>query len=78
MSSSPTRYKNVFLHGNLNETMFMVQPSRFESNREYVCQLKKSIYGLKQSLCAWFEKFSKEMVSHDMTRNQVDHSMFFK
>uniref|UniRef100_A0A2N9EXN8 4-alpha-glucanotransferase n=1 Tax=Fagus sylvatica TaxID=28930 RepID=A0A2N9EXN8_FAGSY len=31
---------------------------------ECVCHLKKSIYGLKQSPRAWFDKFSKAVVSH--------------
>uniref|UniRef100_A0A2N9FRK8 Reverse transcriptase Ty1/copia-type domain-containing protein n=1 Tax=Fagus sylvatica TaxID=28930 RepID=A0A2N9FRK8_FAGSY len=56
----------------------MAQPPRFESKGECVCHLKKSIYGLKQSPCAWFDKFSKAIVYHDMTRNQTDHSVFFK
>uniref|UniRef100_A0A2N9HRI1 Reverse transcriptase Ty1/copia-type domain-containing protein n=1 Tax=Fagus sylvatica TaxID=28930 RepID=A0A2N9HRI1_FAGSY len=43
-----------------------------------VCHLKKSIYGLKQSPRAWFDKFSKAVVSHGMTRSQADHSVFFK
>uniref|UniRef100_A0A2N9FPR9 Integrase catalytic domain-containing protein n=1 Tax=Fagus sylvatica TaxID=28930 RepID=A0A2N9FPR9_FAGSY len=45
---------------------------------ECVCHLKKSIYGLKQSPRAWFDKFSKAVVSHGMTRSQADHSVFFK
>ena len=43
-----------------------------------MCHLKKSIYGLKQSSRAWFDKFSKVVVSNGMTRNQADHSVFFK
>jgi hypothetical protein len=43
-----------------------------------VCHLKKSIYGLKQSPRAWFDKFSKAVVSLGMTRNQADYSFFFK
>uniref|UniRef100_A0A2N9IR39 Fibronectin type III-like domain-containing protein n=1 Tax=Fagus sylvatica TaxID=28930 RepID=A0A2N9IR39_FAGSY len=70
--------KNVFLHGDLNETVYMAQPPGFESKGEYVCHLKKSIYGLKQSPRAWFDKFSKAVVSHGMTRSQADHSIFFK
>ena len=70
--------KNAFLHGDLTETVYMAQPPGFESKGEYVCHLKKSIYGLKQSPRAWFDKFSKAVVSHGMTRSQADHSVFFK
>uniref|UniRef100_A0A2N9EUP8 Integrase catalytic domain-containing protein n=1 Tax=Fagus sylvatica TaxID=28930 RepID=A0A2N9EUP8_FAGSY len=70
--------KNAFLHGDLNETVYMAQPPGFESKGEYVCHLKKSIYGLKQSPHAWFDKFSKTVVSHGMIRSQADHSVFFK
>jgi transposase InsO family protein len=70
--------KNAFMHGNLIETVYMTQPPGFESKGECVCHLKKSIYGLKQSPRAWFDKFSKAVVSHGMTRSQADHSVFFK
>uniref|UniRef100_A0A2N9EKK0 Integrase catalytic domain-containing protein n=1 Tax=Fagus sylvatica TaxID=28930 RepID=A0A2N9EKK0_FAGSY len=70
--------KNAFLHGDLTETVYMTQPPGFESTGECVCHLKKSIYGLKQSPRAWFDKFSKAVVSHGMTRSQADHSVFFK
>uniref|UniRef100_A0A2N9FCY0 Uncharacterized protein n=1 Tax=Fagus sylvatica TaxID=28930 RepID=A0A2N9FCY0_FAGSY len=66
-----------YLGSNL-QTVYMAQPPGFESKGEYVCHLKKSIYGLKQSPRAWFDKFSKAVVSHGMTRSQADHSVFFK
>lgn len=70
--------KNAFLHGDLHENVYMAQPPGFESKGESVCHFKKSIYGLKQSPRAWFDKFSKVVVSHGMNRNQVDHSVFLK
>uniref|UniRef100_A0A5B6ZV70 Integrase catalytic domain-containing protein n=1 Tax=Davidia involucrata TaxID=16924 RepID=A0A5B6ZV70_DAVIN len=70
--------KNAFLHGDLAETVYMAQPPGFESKGECVCHLRKSIYGLKQSPRAWFDKFSKVVVTHGMTRSQADHSVFFK
>ncbi|KAI5338280.1 hypothetical protein L3X38_017551 [Prunus dulcis] len=43
--------KIVFLHGDLEETIFMAQPEGFvEYGKEnLLCQLRKSLYGLKQS-----------------------------
>lgn len=38
---------NVFLNGVLHDDVFMVQPPEFESiDREHVCKLDKSLYGL--------------------------------
>ena len=41
--------KTAFLHGDLEEEIFMEQPEGFKVKRkeDYVCRLKKSLYGLK-------------------------------
>ena len=48
--------KTVFLKGNVDETIYMVQPENFESNdsKQLVCKLKRSIYGLKQASRQWY------------------------
>ncbi|RVW68648.1 Retrovirus-related Pol polyprotein from transposon TNT 1-94 [Vitis vinifera] len=53
--------KTAFLNGNIDETIYMVQPENFESNdsKQLVCRLKRSIYGLKQASRQWYRKFDQ-------------------
>ncbi|KAH9681219.1 hypothetical protein KPL71_026889 [Citrus sinensis] len=48
--------KTAFLHGGLQEEIVMEQPEGYEvpCKRDYVCLLKKSLYGLKQSPRQWY------------------------
>jgi len=56
----------------------MNQPPRYVvSGSEYlVCQLKKTLYGLKQSPRAWFDKFSSALIKYGFRRTMSDHSVF--
>ena len=72
--------KNAFLHGNLEEEVFMDAPPGFENaiGASKVCKLKKSLYGLEQSSRAWFKKFTRSVHSKGFHQSQGDHTLFFK
>jgi len=72
--------KNAFLNGDLEEEVFMSLPPGFEEHLGdgKVCRLRKSLYGLKQSPRAWFERFGKAVKGHGYTQSQADHTMFYK
>ena len=46
--------KSTFLNGDLEEEVYLEQPKGFQLtyNPDYVCKLKKELYGLSQALRA--------------------------
>jgi hypothetical protein len=71
---------NVFLHGDLEEEVFMKLPPRHpqSGNSILVCKLHKSIYGLKQSSRAWHAKLSFAFEGLSFTRSTADFSLFIQ
>ena len=72
--------KNVFLHGDLQEEVYMEQPPRFVAQGEIgkVYRLRKSLHGLKQSPRAWFGKFSQAVEKFGLQKSKSDHSIFYR
>ncbi|GJU72776.1 retrovirus-related pol polyprotein from transposon TNT 1-94 [Tanacetum coccineum] len=71
--------KTAFLHGNLEETIYMRQPPGFEEGTgNKVCLLKKSLYGLKQSPRQWYKRFDVYMISNGFSRSNYDSCVYFK
>lgn len=57
--------KTAFLHGELEEDIYMHQPEGFvvPGKEDYVCLLKRSLYGLKQSPRQWYKRFDSFMIT---------------
>ena len=71
--------KNVFLHGDLAEEVYIEQPPGFVAQGEFglVCRLCRSLYDLKQSPRTWFGCFSYVVQEFGMLRSTADHSVFY-
>jgi hypothetical protein len=72
--------KTTFLHGDLEEEIYMKQLEGFvvKGKKELVCKLKKSLYGLKQSPRMWYKKIDTYMLGLGFTRSKEDHYVYFK
>lgn len=72
--------KNAFLNGDLAQEVYMKIHPGFETpdTRHRICKLKKSLYGLKKFLKAWFERFTRVVQKHGYSYCQVDHMLFVK
>ena len=72
--------KNAFLHGDLEEEVFIEPPPGFDEDfgADKICHVKKTLYDLKQSPRAWFKRFTKAMLRIGYKQSQEDHTLFIK
>ena len=70
--------KNAFLHGELQEEVFVEQPPGYvdPSHPNYVCRLCKALYGLKQAPRAWHDTIAVYLMSVGFCRAHADHSLY--
>lgn len=72
--------KNVFLHGEIQEEVYMEAPPGFSQllKKGEGCWLHKALYGLKQSPRAWFGKLAMAMKKFSYQQSNSDHTLFLK
>jgi len=72
--------KTAFLHGDLEEEIYMTQQLGFKvaGKEKLVCKLEKSPCGLKQSQRQWYKRFDKFMGGHGYTGSLYDPCVYFR
>lgn len=69
--------KTAFLYGNVEETIYVTQPTGFETGGKHkVCKLKKALYGLKQSPRVWYNTLSAYLKELGFEPIAADFSVF--
>ncbi|RVW68061.1 Retrovirus-related Pol polyprotein from transposon TNT 1-94 [Vitis vinifera] len=72
--------KTAFLNGDLDEDVYMEQPTGFVEvgKEDLVWKLNKSIYGLKQALRQWYLKFDRIITQNGFKENTVDRCIYLR
>lgn len=69
--------KTAFLHGELDEELYLMQPEGFDDGTNQVCRLKKGLYGLKQASKSWNDKLNKFLEDFGLKRIYSDQCVYF-
>jgi hypothetical protein len=72
--------KNTFLHGDLQEEVYMEIPPGYSKLEMVgkVCRLNNSLYGLKKSPRAWFDRFRCALCGMGLKQCNGEHTVFCK
>lgn len=72
--------KSAFLHGELNEAVFVEQPQGYvrKGDESKVYKLKKALYGLKQAPRAWYSRIEAYFIREGFERCPYEHTLFVK
>jgi hypothetical protein len=67
---------NAFFQGDLSEEIYMEKPHGFMQDSYLVYQLKKSLYGLKEALRAWYAMMESYLFSQNFVCCKLDKDVY--
>ncbi|GKV36625.1 hypothetical protein SLEP1_g44733 [Rubroshorea leprosula] len=72
--------KSAFLHGDLDEQVFIEQPPGYVKvgNEHKVYKLKRALYGLKQAPRAWYSRIEAYFLNEGFQKCPYEHTLFTK
>ena len=72
--------KTAFLQYELDSEIYMKQPPGYADKNKpnYVCKLRKSIYGLNQAARCWNTAINKHLLQNDYIRSNADSCLYSK
>jgi hypothetical protein len=74
--------ETAFLHGKLEEEIFMNVPEGYSEDPDFIktkaMRLKKAIHGLVQAARQWWKKFNSEILKLGFKGNNIDPCLYFK
>ena len=72
--------KTAFLNATVDHDIHMPQPEGFidPDHADYVCKLKKSKYGLKQTATCWNQALDNFLVTNGYRRSPADECIYLK
>lgn len=70
--------KSAFLHGDLEDEIYMNLPEGHKENKNKVCKLIKSLYGLKEAPKCWNKKFNEFMRQQNFKTSAYDSCLYYE
>ncbi|KRX58463.1 Retrovirus-related Pol polyprotein from transposon TNT 1-94, partial [Trichinella sp. T9] len=68
--------KKAFLHGKIDELIFMEQPPCFNDGSGRICKLHRALYGLKQAPRAWNKRLNYFLLTLNLQRAAADPCLY--
>jgi hypothetical protein len=72
--------KLLFLNGEVEKEVYIKQPEGFmiHGKESHVCNLNKSLYGLKQALIAWYGRINSFLQSLGFSKSIADPNFYIR